>query len=473
MTLLDAERRKCRVPRGVAGGAPEPARRLGPRRGAAARARSVSRSPRRWRRPPSRRSRACRSSAKAAPSCSGSDRIGRAGAGARSPRPIGGAPRERAARVPAPAQDRADAARLSPARRGGQEAPARLSFGAWPQRGRRPPPSASLGGARSRLRNREPEGRRRQDDDRRQPRRLSRRGGRALPARRSRPQANATSGLGMRANGVSTHDLLDGVPLSQLAKPTAFANLDLVPAKPELAAAAVQLSLRSTAASATSPTRSSRATDAVLVRLPRLPAGLRAADRQRARRRRPRDRPGPGRVLRARGPVAAARLDQPRQGPAQPRLAVAGILLTMVDGRTRLAAEVENELRRHFGDARLHHVRAALGAPRRGAEPRAARNRLRPPLVRLAGLLEGGDGTCRASIGHAPPRPRPRPRGADRRSRRSPSCCTCPSRRSTRTPASRAAASSPRRPRASPPRSATRACCSRSSSARGPKAATS
>ena len=33
-----------------------------------------------------------------------------------------------------------------------------------------------------------------------------------------------------------------------------------------------------------------------------------------------------------------------------PRLAVAGILLTMVDGRTRLAAEVEQELRRHFAD---------------------------------------------------------------------------------------------------------------------------
>ena len=32
------------------------------------------------------------------------------------------------------------------------------------------------------------------------------------------PQANATSGLGRRANGVSTHDLLDGVPLAQLAK---------------------------------------------------------------------------------------------------------------------------------------------------------------------------------------------------------------------------------------------------------------
>ena len=33
-----------------------------------------------------------------------------------------------------------------------------------------------------------------------------------------------------------------------------------------------------------------------------------------------------------------------------PRLGVAGILLTMVDGRTRLAEEVEAELRSHFGD---------------------------------------------------------------------------------------------------------------------------
>src|SRR6059058_2687711 len=58
------------------------------------------------------------------------------------------------------------------------------------------------------------------------------------------PQANATSGLGMRANGASSYDLLDGVPLAELAKPTAFANLFLVPAKPELAGAAVELSRR-------------------------------------------------------------------------------------------------------------------------------------------------------------------------------------------------------------------------------------
>jgi chromosome partitioning protein len=58
------------------------------------------------------------------------------------------------------------------------------------------------------------------------------------------PQANATSGLGMRANGTSTYDLLDGAPLSELAKPTRLENLFLVPSRPELAGAAVELAQR-------------------------------------------------------------------------------------------------------------------------------------------------------------------------------------------------------------------------------------
>jgi chromosome partitioning protein len=58
------------------------------------------------------------------------------------------------------------------------------------------------------------------------------------------PQANATSGLGMRANGTSSYDLLDGAPVGELAKPTAFPNLFLVPSKPELAGAAVELAGR-------------------------------------------------------------------------------------------------------------------------------------------------------------------------------------------------------------------------------------
>src|ERR671926_81870 len=55
------------------------------------------------------------------------------------------------------------------------------------------------------------------------------------------PQANATSGLGERANGTSSYDLLDGAPLSDLARPTRFRNLDLVPAKKDLAGAVVEL----------------------------------------------------------------------------------------------------------------------------------------------------------------------------------------------------------------------------------------
>ena len=69
------------------------------------------------------------------------------------------------------------------------------------------------------------------------------------------PQANATSGLGERANGTSSYDLLDGAPLAELAKPTRFPNLGLVPSKPELAGAAVELA-RVTTASATSRSRS-------------------------------------------------------------------------------------------------------------------------------------------------------------------------------------------------------------------------
>ena len=58
------------------------------------------------------------------------------------------------------------------------------------------------------------------------------------------PQANATSGLGEAANGTSSYDLLDGAPLEQLVRPTRFQNLWLVPSKPDLAGAAVELARR-------------------------------------------------------------------------------------------------------------------------------------------------------------------------------------------------------------------------------------
>ena len=58
------------------------------------------------------------------------------------------------------------------------------------------------------------------------------------------PQANATSGLGERANGTSSFDLLDGASADELASSTRFANLELIPARPDLAGAAASLALR-------------------------------------------------------------------------------------------------------------------------------------------------------------------------------------------------------------------------------------
>jgi chromosome partitioning protein len=163
------------------------------------------------------------------------------------------------------------------------------------------------------------------------------------------PQANATSGLGERANGVSSYDLLDGAPVQEIARPTRFDNLELVPAKPELAGAAVELA--------------DRAQGERYLQEPLAPA---------------RDRygfvfldcPPSFGPLTVNALAAADRVIVPVQaeyyaleGLSQllgsielvkarlnPKLGLAGILLTMVDGRTRLAAEVEAEVRRHFGE---------------------------------------------------------------------------------------------------------------------------
>ena len=133
---------------------------------------------------------------------------------------------------------------------------------------------------------------------------------------------------------------------------------------------------------------------ALRVHAARLPAVARAADRQRAGRGRPRDRPGPGRVLRARG---ARRSSSTRSSLIQrelnPRLTVAGMLLTMHDGRTRLAQDVEREVREHFPDARLRHGDPAQRPARRGAELRPPGDRsTRPHCAGSRGLLGAGQG---------------------------------------------------------------------------------
>ncbi len=152
----------------------------------------------------------------------------------------------------------------------------------------------------------------------------------------------------MRANGTSSYDLLDGAPLLELAKPTAFANLFLVPSKPELAGAAVELSRRDDGDRfLATALADAHGFDFVLLDCP----------------------PSLG-PLTVNALAAASRVIVPVQaeyyaleGLAQlvqsinlvktrlnSQLAIAGVLLTMSDGRTRLSADVEEEVRRHFGE---------------------------------------------------------------------------------------------------------------------------
>jgi chromosome partitioning protein len=162
------------------------------------------------------------------------------------------------------------------------------------------------------------------------------------------PQANATSGLGMRANGTSTYDLLDGAPLAELAKPTRWQNLWLVPSRPELAGAAVELSRQDDGerflAQALAP---ADGFDFVLLDCP--PSlglltvnALAAADRVVI--------PVQAEYYALEGLSQIVQSIDLVKARLNRRLGIAGVLLTMADGRTRLSADVAAEVRRHFGE---------------------------------------------------------------------------------------------------------------------------
>src|SRR6185312_5749196 len=164
------------------------------------------------------------------------------------------------------------------------------------------------------------------------------------------PQANASSGLGVRAGTTpwSTYDLLHGVALTDVIVPTRIPGLDLAPAHPDLAAAALEL-----------PGRENR--DAVI--------GSAIASTGDAYPYVVLDCPPSLGLLTVNALAAANRLIVPVQceyyaleGLAQllqsvelvrtrinPRLGVTGVLLTMYDARTRLASDVASEVRSHFG----------------------------------------------------------------------------------------------------------------------------
>ncbi len=163
------------------------------------------------------------------------------------------------------------------------------------------------------------------------------------------PQANATSGLGERANGTSTYDLLDGAPLRELVKQTKFPNLYLVPSKPELAGATVELSHRRDGDTYLRQALSSGADQYSFIFIDCPPSfgaltvnALAAADRVLI--------PVQAEYYALEGLSQLVRSVELVKARLNPRLALGGVLLTMVDGRTRLSADVEAEVRRFFGD---------------------------------------------------------------------------------------------------------------------------
>ena len=167
------------------------------------------------------------------------------------------------------------------------------------------------------------------------------------------PQANATSGLGERANGTSSLDLLDGAPLAELAKPTRFANLELVPAKTELAAAAVELARRQDGDRFLQQALTSGVSGYSFVFVDCPPSlgpltvnALAAADRVLV--------PVQAEYYALEGLAQLVGSVELVRSRLNPRLALAGVLLTTVDGRTRLAADVSDEVRRHFGELVFH-----------------------------------------------------------------------------------------------------------------------
>ena len=162
------------------------------------------------------------------------------------------------------------------------------------------------------------------------------------------PQANATSGLGERANGHSTYDLLDGAPLAELVRHTRFANLDLVPSKPALAGAAVELARQEDGETYLVSGLAEARDRYRFIFLDCPPSlgpltvnALAAADQVLV--------PVQAEYYALEGLTQLLRSVELVRQRLNPQLALAGVLLTMVDRRTRLAGQVEEEVRRHLG----------------------------------------------------------------------------------------------------------------------------
>jgi chromosome partitioning protein len=163
------------------------------------------------------------------------------------------------------------------------------------------------------------------------------------------PQCNATVGLGLPKDLEPTiYDVLAGdADLEQAIRSTDVEGLELVPSSPDLAGANVELPRIQGSETALREALGSARERYAFVFLdcppslgPLTVAALVAADRVLV--------PVQTEYYALEG--LAGLLDTVKliQGTLNPRLTVAGMVLTMHDGRTRLAQDVEREVRDHF-----------------------------------------------------------------------------------------------------------------------------
>ncbi len=163
------------------------------------------------------------------------------------------------------------------------------------------------------------------------------------------PQSNATLGLGVDKRTTPTvYDaLLDDLPLADAVHPTSIEHLGLVPAGPDLAGANVELprlpGSENRLRDALAPIRDRYAfvlLDCPPSLGPLTVNALVAADRVIV--------PVQAEYFALEGLAGLLDTLSLVQRELNPRLTIAGMLLTMHDGRTRLAQEVESEVRTHF-----------------------------------------------------------------------------------------------------------------------------
>jgi chromosome partitioning protein len=163
------------------------------------------------------------------------------------------------------------------------------------------------------------------------------------------PQSNATLGLGVgKGSGATLYEVLSGsLELDEVIIPTGIEHLWLVPAGPDLAGATVELpriaGSETKLRDAIEPIRD-RYTFTLLDCPPSLGPltvnALVAADRVIV--------PVQAEYFALEGLAGLLDTLSLIQRELNPRLTVAGMLLTMHDARTRLAQDVEREVREHF-----------------------------------------------------------------------------------------------------------------------------